>query len=508
MKHTKWISLILAAALLAGLPLPAAAADTTAQTGETQETTEDFTSTVPEVTTPAEIPFGQVSVQNGCRTIEGMSPLAGSDRRLDTAVGVFVYEITTDTVVYSYNPDSKVAPGTLNKLVAGLLVLERGNLDEIVTVNTNNISRLPAGSMNQKIKNGEQISVRNLLYCLVIGSANDAAVVLAEHLAGNQDNFVKLMNERVQELGCTNTTFTDIHGLNTDNQYTTARDMARIMLEVTKNETYGEILATTSYTVPETNMSKERKMTTTNYFLSRDVLTKFMDTRVKYGMTSYVNADSGASIVALTDNSTEKTQGLRYICVIMGATRRYFSGSSWSVEYYGNFDEMVELLKFVYENFKISRVLYDGEAMHEFPVSGGDCKAIGEVRVNIDSVLPKSVQMNNMTVTVKTSGGGLTAPIAKDQELATMELWYRNSCVAEARLYSMEQVRTAEEAKLSINNGISALAEKKSGGSIGWVIVFVVLGLAAAYFGINAYLRARRNAYRKRRRAARRRNRE
>ena len=508
MKKWKWLCLALALLLtLNCFPVPANAetADTTQETSE--ETAETSAAQNGTTTAQEQYEFGLVSIKNGCRTIDGDSPLAGSDRRLDTAVGVFVYEISTDTVVYSYNPDSKIAPGTLNKLMLGLLVVEKANLDEVVTINTNNIARLPAGSANQKLKNGEQISIRNLLYCLALDYANDAGVVLAEHIAGTQAAFVEMMNRRAAELGCSNTTFTDINGLKTDNQFTTARDMAKIMLAVTQNETYVEILSTATYKVPETNSSKERQLKNKDYMISRDIMSKYMDSRCKYGMASYVNADSGASIIQYADNSTDTKQGLKYICAIMGTTRRYYAGSTWNAEYYGNFDEMVELMKFIYENFKIARVVYDGQAIYEFPVANGDCDAFGEAHVNIDTVLPKSAQMNNLTLGVKTTGGGLTAPLEKDQEIATMELWYRNSCVAEARLYAMEKVRTAQEATLDIQNGISALAVNKSGGKAGWVIAFVVLGLACAYFGVNSYLRARRNAMRRRRRAQRRRNR-
>jgi len=120
MKKFKYLSLLFCVCLMIqSLLLPSSATQIT----ETME---------PAITQPAEIPFGQVCVQKGCRTIEGMVPLGGSDWMLDTAMSAFLYEVNTDTVVYSYNPDMKVHPGSLAKIVIAMIVLEECNLDETV----------------------------------------------------------------------------------------------------------------------------------------------------------------------------------------------------------------------------------------------------------------------------------------------------------------------------------------------------------------------------------------
>ena len=149
MKKIKHLSLILCLTLLLQcVALPVAATEST-QT----EITEATEAAIPEI---EEIPFGQVCVQKGSRTIEGMVPVGGHDRRLETAQSAFLYEITTDTVVYSYNPDLKVHPGALAKMVLGLLVLENCDREDVVTVTEGIQSYIPAGSNNIKLKSFEQ----------------------------------------------------------------------------------------------------------------------------------------------------------------------------------------------------------------------------------------------------------------------------------------------------------------------------------------------------------------
>ncbi len=472
---------------------------------ETQETSGEDTVT----TTTASLPFGQASIRNGCRTLEGMVPLDGSERKLDTALSVFVYETKTKTVLYSYNPDMKIAPGSLAKMVTALLAIELCDLDEVVTVNTSNIAKLPGGAQNQNIKNGEQLTVEDLLHCMILQSANDAAIVLAEHISGNLKGFAVLMNERVKKMGCTNTEFTDVHGLDTATSYTSARDMAKIVTEATKNETFAELFGATSYTVPATEKSEERSFKTQNYFLDDSNITKYYDKRVTGGMQSYVSKASGASI-AITATSreiTEETQDtsniMNLVCVVMGCTRQ-IADNGWQVTSYGNFDEATDLLAYLCNNFKINRVLYEGQALNQFPVSDGESQAVGQPDVNYDTVLKADCQMDNLIKEYTVVGGGLSAPISAGEKIGTVALKYRNCCVAEAELFAMGDVKT-----LSSNASISDLGADEDGGGIFSVIgtvCVVILGIAGVYLGVNAWRRSRAQAKRRRRRAARRRS--
>lgn len=499
MKKNKWLSLMLCLTLLLQwLMMPVSASETT----ESQLPVETTAATT---AAAEELAFGTVSIQKGCRTIEGMEPIGGNDRRLETAQSAFLYEITTDTVVYSYNPDTKVHPGSLAKMVLSLLVLENCDRDEMVTVTEGIQSYIPAGSNNIKLKSLEQISVNELLHAVMLYGANDAAVALAHHVAGTTAAFLEMMNNRVKLIGCTSTEFGNISGLYTAESYSTARDMAKIVREAIKNEDFTEIFGTAEYTIPATAMSEERELAPQNYMMSEMVIPDFYDTRVTGGMQSY-HEKTGASIVCVAKEKKENYP-LTYIGVVLGATRT-FAENGWQPVNYGNFNELTELLKYGFDNFKINRIIYDGMSLSQFTVAGGECNAVGYATVDIDSVVPINAQMQNLIMRFSVVDGGLAAPVKKDQLIATMQLEYRNCVMAEAEVYSMGTVKKTTETGVKIHSTASPSDANDSGflRFIGIVSV-IVLGLAVAYLAFNAYMRSRIRAQRRRRRENRRRNR-
>jgi len=499
MKKYSILSLLLAFAL-------AVTAVITPVYGEQTETSEETlfpTETIPpaDATVPdADVPFGSVCLFQGCRTIDGQVPLAGSDPKLKTARAVFIYEVQTQTVVYAYNPDMELRPGALAKIVTTLIALERCGLDDIVTASSRNISRLPAGSKNKNIKEGEQFPVRDLLYCMIMEGANDAAVAIAEHVAGSMDAFVALMNQRVKDMGCTNTEFANVHGLDNKPQHTTARDMAKIVLTATQNETFREIFSTVQYTVAATNRSEARDLLSDNQMMHNRILDLYWDDRVTGGMQTYVSEEAGAGVVCTAES---KAGDLSYVAVVLGATREF--KPSGNTEYYGNFEEMSELLKYTFNSFKRCRVLYRGQALEQFPVIGGECNVVGQIQTDLDSVLPADANMENLIHQYHVTGGP-TAPVAKGEQIGTVELWYRNSCLLEAELFAAAEVRSEEQSGLTIRGqdeggGVSTFVR------IVGIVCLVVLVPAVLYMAVNSYLRQKRRAQRRRRREGRRRSR-
>ena len=444
---------------------------------------------------PSNLAFGTVSIYNGCRGLNGMMPL-DNGRILETAQSVMVYERSTDTVVYSYSPDVKLSPGTLAKLVTALLVVEQCELDAKVTCHSRNISRLPSGSQNAKLKEGEILTVNDLLHCMILHGANDAAIALAEFVSGNQEAFVAQMNQRAKKMGCTSTQFANVHGLDNNDQHTTARDMTKIMVEATKNETIRDLLFTRKYKVPETNRSKARAYDCQNYLISEAVTPKFYQEEVTGGLASY-SAGAGAGILC-----TAKYKDMDLVCVLLGATRLFEAEQSWKASYYGNFDEVVKLLDYVSSGFRVKRIIYEGQALNQFSVIDGENQVVGQAQVNIDSVLPNGISMDNLRLELKPVGGGLTAPIEKGQMISTVELWYRTSCLAEAELFAMSPVRYVENAGLSSQNDMTR-SDDDTSGFLGFVKIVsaIVLIPVAIYLTVNTLLRVRaKNRHRRRRR--------
>lgn len=489
------ISLLCLMILFQSLVLPAVAVETT-----DPQIPQETTTVQSPVQQPEDLPFGMASIQNGCRTIDGMMPLAGSDRRLATAQSVFLYEVKSDTVVYSYNADMKVHPGSLAKIVLAMIVLENCERDEVVVVTEGIQSYIPAGANNIKLKSLEELTVNDLLHAVLLYNANDAAVALAHHVAGTSEAFVKLMNNRAKQIGCTGTEFGNLSGLYTAPSTSTARDMAKIVREAVKNEDFVEIFGTPTYTIPATNLMEQReKITTTNYLIDETIIPDFYDTRVTGGFQSY-HEDTGASLTCTAKN---KSGTMEYIVVILGAIRTF---DGWRTQSYGNFNEATELIEYAFNNFKVNRIVYEGMSLSQFTVAGGESNAVGQANVNIDSVVPSSVQMDNLRMTFKVVDGGLSAPVKKDQLIATMSISYLNSVIAEAEVYAMGNVKASDETGVKIQS-VAARSDEDASGflSVLGTICVIILGLVAAYLAFNSYMRSRIRAQRRRRRQNRRR---
>ncbi len=501
MKKLSCISLLLCmSVLLQGLILPVSAtpADLMQTVPVAQETVPGFSDAAP-LPTESAIPFGQRSILEGCRTVDGLQPLGGSERRLATAQAAMIYEVDTGTVIYSYNPDTKIVPGSLAKIVTALVAIELCELDEEVKVNSTNISKLPPGSKNKNLKHDEILTVEDLLHCLLLESANDAAIALAEHISGNQQGFTVLMNERVKQIGCTNTEFGNVHGLSNATSYTTARDMVKITMEATKNEEFSRIFGTAKYTVPETNRSEKRDLVTTNYLIDQSIIPQFYDTHVKGG-----KEHAEGTFTSLVCRAEYGSMNL--ICVVLGATR-VFAENGWSAISYGNFNEMNELLEYASANYKVNQILYDGQSLTQFRVIDGESDVVGQPYVNYNTVLPANCNMDNLYMDYAVVGGGLKAPIKEGEMIATVAVKYRNSVVAEAELYAMNSVVRTEDSQVTVRS-TAVKNDNDMDGFLGFVgaIAVIFVGGFVVYLGYNAYRRARRRIQRRRRRASRRRS--
>lgn len=495
MKKIRVFSLLLAfIMLLSSLPLRILATETTEPV--VPEQTEE---TVP-YEEPPEVAYGGAPITNGCRTINGMTPLGGTDKILKSAQAAFIYEINTETVVYAYNPDMHLYPGSLAKIMTCLLAIENGDMDQKVTFSTQWNKSLPPQSIVCNLKEGEETTLGILIYWTMLYSANDAALNIASIIGGSQEGFVEMMNQRAKQMGCTDTVFTNVHGLDDPNQYTTARDMVKIVLEATKNETFCTVFGEDSVEMPPTNRSeKSRYINSDNHLIFRNILPKFNRSEVTGGKTSSTGG-SGSSLIA----TAEKNE-MKLICLVMGTQREAVDGV---VSYYGNFEEMFDLLDFTFNGFRIARVLYPDMALNQFKVSGGECDVVGYPDSSVNSVMPIDCTLDNLILRYTVEGGGLNAPIAKDQKIATVQVWYRTSCVTESQVYSLNSVRSIVNSGVTINSVASRDDSNvwKFFRSLGMVLL-TLAGLFAVYLVINNYRRIRGERRKAKRRAARRRSR-
>ncbi len=428
MKKFRVICLLLAAMLVfSAAPLRIYAAP--------EETTVPPVTTVapPVITVLPQEYQGDASVDYGSRTLDAKQALTGPGDYTAKAQAALLYDIGSDTLVFAQDADKRVYPASLTKVMTCLMTLEmQQDLSAMVTVTKDGLRGMEPGGSIAYLSVGEEISVKDLLYCLMVKSANDAASTLATYNSGSIEAFVEKMNERAAEIGCTGTNFVNPHGLHDENHYTTARDMAKIMREAMKIPMFVELFGTAEYLVPATNMSGIRELTTTNYLIRSGGYPTVLDSRVIGGKTGFTTP-AGRCLV-----SAAEYNGTRLICVVMG-TEAVHGANRYTYVRYGNFEETSELLDYAYERFMTMQVLNPTQIMGQFPVAGGDQNAFGTIRQAMSASVPLGSSADSLRYEYDLHKD-LTAPLKADTDIGVVRVWYGDTCLAQQNLYAATDV--------------------------------------------------------------------
>lgn len=227
-----------------------------------------------------------------------------------------VMEVNSGAVLYEKNSDEVNYPASITKILTTLVALENSEMDEIVTFSNDAINNTPRDSSHIARDYGEQMTMKDCLYGIMLESANECAYAVAEHigkkLGGDYQTFINLMNEKAKELGCTNTQFTNANGLPDTNHFTSARDMALISAEAYRNEAFRTITGTRNYRIAPTNKHSEETPLNNhhsmmNYYKTRKYLYEYCTG----GKTGYTVA-SGSTLVTFAEKD-----GLKLVCVVM-----------------------------------------------------------------------------------------------------------------------------------------------------------------------------------------------
>lgn len=175
------------------------------------------------------------------------------------AEAAIVMDADTGAILYAKNIDQKEYPASITKIMTTLLALEKGNLKDTVKFSEYAVYSIEYNSSHLGMTEGEELTLEQCLYGIMLASANEVSNAVAEHIGGDVETFVKMMNERAKQLGCTGTHFVNPHGLHDDNHYVTARDMALISRKAFNNKMFRKIIKTVEYHFPETNLVDEKR---------------------------------------------------------------------------------------------------------------------------------------------------------------------------------------------------------------------------------------------------------
>ena len=218
-------------------------------------------------------------------------------------------EVDTGAVLYGKNMDEKLYPASTTKMMTALLVVENCQMDEVVTFSDEAIDNTELGSSRIGIMKGEQLTVEQCLYGLLLGSANEVAYGLAEHVGGSLETFVQMMNDRAAQMGCINTHFVNASGLPDSEHYVSAYDLATIAREFFSNETLCMISGSAKYVIPATNKTDEERPLENHHKMIQGK---------KYAYEGIIGGKTGFTTDARQTLVTcAQREGMKLICVVM-----------------------------------------------------------------------------------------------------------------------------------------------------------------------------------------------
>lgn len=353
------------------------------------------------------------------------------------ARNALLVDVTADRVLYGYKEKEKAYPASITKVMTALLVLEavdRGelSLSQPITASNVAVTSITADSSTAGIVADEVLSVEELLYCLLIVSANESANVLAEAVAGTIPDFVDKMNQRAQELGCEGTHFVNPNGLHDPNHYTTAWDIYLIAREAMKHELFTTICSSKAHNVPATNKSKARELHSTNALISNwrtlGYIYDYAD-----GLKTGSTPEAGRCLLA-----TAVKDGRRLISVVLGCSVKNIGGQDRLM----NFVDSATLLDWGYNNFSVKTIFTTEDLIQEVPValSKETNGVLVHAAEDASFLLPNDVTPDMLERKVTVYGDTAYAPIEAGQELGEMTLSYDGYTYATVKLLAADSV--------------------------------------------------------------------
>lgn len=311
------------------------------------------------------------------------------------AKSAILMEKSTGNILYESNPDERLPIASVTKVMTMLLIMEavdsgKISLDDMVTVSENAMSY---GGSTMFLETGEQLTVNDMLKGIAVASANDGCVAMAEHLAGSESAFVDMMNEKAKELGMENTHFMNTNGLDEDDHYSSARDVAIMSRELMKHET---IFNYTSIWM-DTLRGGKFQLANTNKLI------RFYD-----GANGLKTGSTSKALCCLS--AAAKRNDMQLIAVVLGAptsAERFASAKS--------------LLDYGFANYAVNTQITAGDEVQKIAVEKGVDKEVGVVAGDSCSTLVKKGQEDNITKEIKIDET-ITAPIEAGQKIGTMTI--------------------------------------------------------------------------------------
>ncbi|MDW5300560.1 MAG: D-alanyl-D-alanine carboxypeptidase family protein [Sedimentibacter sp.] len=374
----------------------------------------------------------------------------------DTAI---LIDAKTGTLLAEKNADQKMYPASLTKIMTAILAIEMGNLSDVLTVDEDTPYEIEGSHI--ALEPGEILTLKDLLYALMLPSANDAASAIAKHYGGSTEKFVNLMNEKAKELGAYNTHFANPHGLHDENHYTTAADLALITKYAMTNETFKKIVSTVKYEIQTTNKKSEvRYFTTLNKLLyntsSNQIYVNgvYISPFYEYatGAKTGYTPEAGNCLVA-----TATKDGTDLIAVTMHGV---------SLEMY---QDAHNLFNYGFNEYKSTTLISKNTYIKNIEIKNGDSREISVITESDLTTLMKKGSDNNIESNVVIND--ITLPLEKNQVIGKIEYTLDGEIIGSVNLITPIKVKSTltEEDGGSFIMGIFKF--------LGTLVIFSVIAL-------------------------------
>ena len=373
-----------------------------------------------------------------------------------TATSGMVIDCINGKILYSKNADEKLYPASLTKVLTAIIVVEKCGLQDNVTINQSAIDKVESGYLTANLKTGEVFTVEQLLNLLLISSYDDVANALAEHVAGSEEEFVKMMNEKAKEIGCTNSNFLNCHGEHDTNHYSTAHDMALIANYAVKFEAIRNIAQVTEYGLPATTIYTGNDR---YFYTSNEMLQTGSKNYYKYakGLKTGFTTPAGNCLMAYAEKS-----GLKLVSVTMKSTT---SNSRYE----------------------------DSEAILEYAFDTNTIRTIAEAGTNIQTVTVKKARKEDKKLNMVLEKP-ITAVVKVENEETPIEPQINLNSKIKAPIKKGTVLGTVSyeiEGKTYTGNLIAENDVKKS--KTGLVFLLIFIGLIVLFGGLRVLELYKRN---------------
>ena len=336
---------------------------------------------------------------------------------------VYMESLDQGTVIFNKNADKKTPMASLTKITTAMVVLEKADdLQRVCTVTQDELDELAGtNSSTAGLVDGEQLTVEQLLYLLMVHSANEAAIILAHEFSGTTAAFVEEMNAYAAKLGCKDTHYLNPHGLDAEGHYTTARDLALIIRHALQNDEFTKIVGTPVYEMEATNKRDATKYNNTNSLLVPGSYYSYTPCK---GIKTGTTAEAGYCLASYASQN-----GYTYLTIIIqgaeGWKNRTYSGGNTA------FNETIRAYKWVFDNIKLTPIATPKDKVTLVPAQ------------EVQALIPSSIDSSGISIELipESLPKEILAPIKPGDKIGKAKVLYAGEELTTVDLAASEEVK-------------------------------------------------------------------